>query len=100
MVSEAIIIGNPNLSQGKKQILEKLLFRIRSVQKAKKHKYVVLNAPGNMVDKIIDVIPGMKSPTVVPLAQDGWVSVHSVIMESDFWNVIDKLQEIRRHREY
>ncbi len=93
MVSEAIIIGNPNLSQGKKQILEKLLFRIRSVQKAKKHKYVVLNAPGNMVDKIIDVIPGMKSPTVVPLAQDGWVSVHSVIMESDFWNVIDKLQE-------
>jgi ATP phosphoribosyltransferase len=93
MVSEAIIIGNLNLSEEKQNILEKLLFRIRSVQKAKKHKYVVLNAPGDKVEQIIAVIPGMKSPTVVPLAKEGWVSVHSVIMESDFWNVIDKLHD-------
>jgi len=93
MNSEAVIVGNLNLSIEKQKILDKLLFRIRSVQTASRNKYVVLNAPASSVEKIVAVIPGMKSPTVVPLAKEGWVSVHSVIKESDFWDIIDKLQE-------
>ncbi|HEY4786521.1 MAG TPA: ATP phosphoribosyltransferase [Bacteroidales bacterium] len=93
MYSEAVIIGNQNLSGEKQKILDKLLFRTRSVQTASRNKYVVLNAPSASIEKIVKVIPGMKSPTVVPLAQEGWVSVHSVIKESDFWEIIDKLQE-------
>ena len=93
MLSEAVIIGNLNLSAEKNIILEKLLFRIRSVQKANIHKYVVLNAPVEKIELITSVIPGIKSPTVVPLARDGWVSIDSVIMESHFWNVIDQLHE-------
>jgi ATP phosphoribosyltransferase len=93
MYSEAIIVGNQNLSDEKQKILDKLLFRTRSVQTARRNKYVVLNAPASSVEKIVTVIPGMKSPTVVPLAQEGWVSIHSVIKESDFWDIIDKLQE-------
>ena len=93
MTSEAIIVGNQNLSDEKQKILDKLLFRTRSVQTARRNKYVVLNAPATSVEKIVTVIPGMKSPTVVPLAQEGWVSIHSVIKESDFWDIIDKLQE-------
>lgn len=92
MNSEAIIVGNHNLSEEKQKILDKLLFRTRSVQTARRNKYVVLNAPATSVEKIVQVIPGMKSPTVVPLAQEGWVSIHSVIKESDFWDIIDKLQ--------
>jgi ATP phosphoribosyltransferase len=91
--SEAVIIGDPKISQEKQQILDKLLFRIRAVQKAKNSKYVVLNAPKENVDKIIQIIPGMKSPTVVPLADDGWVSVHSVLQENEFWQVIDRLKD-------
>jgi ATP phosphoribosyltransferase len=90
--SEAVIIGNLSLSEEKQKILDKLLFRIRSVQTANRNKYVVLNAPASSVDQIKEVIPGMKSPTVVPLAKEGWVSIHSVIKESDFWDIIDKLQ--------
>lgn len=91
--SEAVIIGDPNLSEEKQQILDKLLFRTRSVQQGKRHKYVVLNAPKEKVDKIAQIIPGMKSPTIVPLAQEGWVSVHSVLEESRFWDIIDQLKE-------
>jgi ATP phosphoribosyltransferase len=91
--SEAVIISDPNLSAEKHAILDKLLFRIRSVQKAKYNKYVVLNAPKSSVDKIVQIIPGMKSPTVVPLANDGWVSVHSVIQENEFWQIIDQLKD-------
>jgi len=93
MKSEAVIISDPNLSKEKQQILDKLLFRIRAVQKAKCNKYVVLNAPKSNVDKIVQIIPGMKSPTVVPLADDGWVSVHSVLKENEFWEVIDQLKD-------
>jgi ATP phosphoribosyltransferase len=93
MQSEAVIIGNLKLSEEKQKILNKLLFRIRAVQKAERNKYVVLNAPVESVSKINQIIPGMKSPTVVPLAKEGWVSIHSVIKETDFWNMIDKLQE-------
>ena len=93
MYSEAVIVGDLNLSVEKQKILDKLLFRTRSVQTANRNKYVVLNAPASSVEKIVRVIPGMKSPTVVPLAKEGWVSIHSVIKESDFWDIIDQLQE-------
>jgi ATP phosphoribosyltransferase len=92
MQSEAVIIGYPGLSEEKQKILDKLLFRLRSVQKASRNKYVVLNAPVESVEKIKQVIPGMKSPTVVPLAKEGWVSIHSVIKENEFWDIIDQLQ--------
>lgn len=91
--SQAILIGNENLSEEKAQILEKLLFRIRSVKKAKKFKYILLNAPNDKLDNIISKLPGMRSPTVLPLAQSGWSSVHSVIEENDFWNIIEQLRE-------
>ncbi len=93
MKSEAVIISDIKLSAEKQQILDKLLFRISSVQTAKKHKYVVLNAPSSQVSRIVEIIPGMKSPTVVPLAKEGWVSIHSVLKEDEFWEIIDKLQE-------
>lgn len=92
MKSEAVIVGNPGMTAEKKQILEKLLFRTRSVQTARRNKYVVLNAPAESVSKIASILPGMKSPTVVPLAQEGWVSIHSVIQESEFWEMIDQLK--------
>ncbi len=93
MYSEAVIASSKNLSETKQQILDKLIFRLRSVQKAEKNKYIVLNAPYDQVERIKEIIPGMKSPTVVPLVKEGWCSVHSVLQESDFWEVIDKLQE-------
>lgn len=92
MKSEAVIVGYPGMTAEKKQILEKLLFRTRSVQTARRNKYVVLNAPAESVSKIASILPGMKSPTVVPLAQKGWVSIHSVIQESEFWEMIDQLK--------
>jgi ATP phosphoribosyltransferase len=93
MKSEAVIIGHPGLSEEKRKTLEKLLFRTRSVQKARVNKYIVLNAPASSIDRIVSIIPGMKSPTVVPLAKEGWVSVHSVLKENEFWDVIDQLQD-------
>lgn len=90
--SEAILIGNKELSAEKMIILESLLFRIRSVRKAKNNKYVLLNAPNDKLDTICKLLPGMKSPTILPLADPGWSSIHSVINESDFWNVIEKLK--------
>ena len=90
--SESILISNNNLSDEKKVILESLLFRIRSVKKAKNNKYVLLNAPNDKLDTICSLLPGMKSPTILPLAESGWSSVHSVISETDFWNIIEKLK--------
>ncbi|WP_448528206.1 ATP phosphoribosyltransferase [Raineya sp.] len=90
--SEAVLIGNPNISAEKQKILEKLLFRIHAVQNAKKNKYILLNAPKNALDKIVQILPGMKSPTILPLAIDGWCSVHSVIHEDDFWEIIESLK--------
>ncbi len=90
--SEAVLISNKELSANKKIILESLLFRIRSVKKARNNKYVLLNAPNYKLDTICSLLPGMKSPTILPLAESGWSSVHSVINESDFWNVIEKLK--------
>lgn len=90
--SQAVLISNRNLSAEKKSILESLLFRIRAVRRAKNNKYVLLNAPNDKLDIICKLLPGMKSPTILPLAEKGWSSVHSVINESDFWNVIEKLK--------
>lgn len=90
--SEAVLISNKNLSAGKQKLLDKLLFRIRAVKKAKNNKYVLLNAPNDKLDAICKLLPGMKSPTVLPLAEKGWSSVHSVISESDFWEVIESLK--------
>jgi ATP phosphoribosyltransferase len=90
--SEAILISNKNLSAAKQNLLDKLLFRIRAVKKAKNNKYVLLNAPNDKLDEICKLLPGMKSPTILPLAEKGWSSVHSVISEDDFWNVIENLK--------
>ena len=92
MNSEAVIIGRQGLNEEKQAILEKLLFRINATQKSRKNKYVVLNAPNNRLDEIIEMIPGMKSPTVMKLAEEGWSSVHSVLKEDEFWEVIDALK--------
>lgn len=92
LISETVLISNRSLSNEKKILLESLLFRIRSVKKAKNNKYVLLNAPNEKLESICNLLPGMKSPTILPLAEPGWSSVHSVISESDFWNVIEKLK--------
>jgi ATP phosphoribosyltransferase len=92
--SEAVIIAAPGLGEAKKMVLENLIFRIKSVQKARSNKYILLNAPNENIPEIIRVIPGMKSPTVMPLANEGWSSVHSVLNENDFWDVIDKLKAL------
>lgn len=92
LYSEAILISNKNLSSEKKLILESLQFRLNAVRKAKNNKYVLLNAPNAKLDTICKLLPGMKSPTILPLAEEGWSSVHSVISETDFWNVIEQLK--------
>ena len=90
--SEAVLVRNNQLSQEKLQLLDKLLFRIRSVKKAKNNKYILLNAPNENLQQIIGLLPGMKSPTVLPLAEPGWSSVHSVLNENDFWEIIEALK--------
>lgn len=92
MRSEAVVIAGNDLSAGKQEILDKLLFRIGAVQKAKNSKYILLNCPNEAIEKITSVIPGMKSPTIVPLAREGWSSLHSVVDENDFWERIDQLR--------
>lgn len=94
MKSEAVIISNRHLDTDAKAVLNDLLFRIRSVLAASNNKYILLNAPNNNLQQIIETIPGMKSPTVMPLAEDGWSSVHSVLSEKEFWGVIDRLREL------
>jgi ATP phosphoribosyltransferase len=90
--SEAVIIGRNDLSEQKKEILNDLLFRIRSVRAATDNKYILLNAPNDKLEEIIALIPGMKSPTVMPLAETGWSSVHSVLNEGQFWQIIGELR--------
>ena len=90
--SQAVLIKHKSFGVEANTILDRLLFRIESVKKAKKNKYVLLNAPNDQLEKIISLLPGMKSPTVLPLASPGWSSVHSVIAESDFWEIIEQLK--------
>jgi ATP phosphoribosyltransferase len=91
--SEAVLISNPNLPENKKLILEKLLFRIRAVRNSSENKYILLNAPNESIDAISKILPGMKSPTILPLAEEGWSSIHSVVKEDQFWDIIDQLKE-------
>ncbi len=91
--SEAVLVANPNLSEDKKELLDEFIFRLESVQRAKGKKYILLNVPNEKIQEIAALLPGMKSPTVVPLATEGWSSMHSVIEENDFWTVIGKLKK-------
>jgi ATP phosphoribosyltransferase len=91
--SQAVIIGNKKLDPEKKKILKRLLFRIRAVKNAKENKYILLNAPESAIEKICNILPGMKSPTILPLAEKGWYSLHSVVKEDEFWERIDQLKE-------
>ena len=91
--SQAVLIRNKNLGIVQRQILEKFLFRIRAVRKARNNKYILLNAPNEKLKEIIELLPGMKSPTVLPLADPGWSSVHSVLDENDFWDIIERLKD-------
>ncbi|HMM01340.1 MAG: ATP phosphoribosyltransferase [Prevotella sp.] len=94
MQSEALLIATKNLSQEKKDILDELIFRIEAVQTATDKKYVLLNAPEDKLSEIIDILPGMRSPTVTPLATKGWCSVQSVVEDKRFWEVISKLKSL------
>ena len=94
MHSEAVLIGNKSLGKEKEKILKELIFRIDAVQTAEDKKYILLNAPNNALPEIFDILPGMRSPTVVPLAEEGWSSVHSVISEKQFWEIIGKLKNL------
>lgn len=90
--SEAVLISCRDLDTTKQDLLEKLIFRIKAVQKAAESKYILLNAPNDRLDKIVNLLPGMKSPSILPLAEEGWSSVHSVLSEEDFWEVIEELK--------
>jgi ATP phosphoribosyltransferase len=90
--SQAVLIKNNEIDEAKTKLLERLLFRIQSVKKAKNNKYILLNAPNDKLSEIIGLLPGMKSPTVLPLAEEGWSSVHSVLNENDFWDIIEQLK--------
>ncbi len=91
--SEAVLISNNNISVEKKSLLDKLLFRMQAVKKSKKYKYILLNVPDYNLETVCKIIPGMKSPTILPLGVEGWSSLHSVVHEDDFWNVIEALKE-------
>ena len=94
MKSEALLIGNKNMCDEKKEILNELLFRMNAVKTAEDKKYVLMNAPNDKLEEIVAVLPGMKSPTVMPLAQEGWCSVHTVLDEKRFWEIIGKLKAL------
>lgn len=94
MKSEAVLIAAPQLEKDKKEILDELIFRIQAVQLAKDNKYILMNCPNEAIEKITQVIPGMKSPTILPLKKEGWSSLHSVVDENDFWKKINQLKSL------
>ena len=94
MKSEALLIGNKQMSEEKKAILEQMLFRFKAVKDAEDKKYVRMNAPKARLQEIIDVLPGLKSPTIIPLADEEWCSVHTVLDQKQFWEIIGKLKEM------
>jgi ATP phosphoribosyltransferase len=91
--SEAVVVATPGMIPAKEKILKDLLFRFQAVRRSKNNKYILLNAPNENLDKIVKLLPGMKSPTVLPLYEKGWSSVHSVVNENEFWDIIGKLKE-------
>ena len=93
MNSEAVLIARKDLDSNLRQLVNKLLFRISAVNAARQNRYILLNAPNEKLDKITALLPGIKSPTVMPLAESGWSSIHSVINENDFWGVVEKLKD-------
>ena len=93
LTSEAVLAVSPNITSENQEILDKLQFRIQSVLKARKSKYILMNAPNDKIDAIIKLLPGMRSPTVLPLAEAGWSSIHTVIEKNSFWEVLDELKE-------
>jgi ATP phosphoribosyltransferase len=92
--SQAVLIGNKNLSTAKTELLERLLFRIKAYKNGQGKKYVLLNAPNEVIPDIVRLLPGMRSPSILPLADKGWSSVHSVIHDDDFWEIIDELKRL------
>jgi ATP phosphoribosyltransferase len=94
MKSEALLIGNKQMSEEKKAVLDELLFRIEAVKNAEDKKYVLMNVPTDKVKEVVDILPGAKSPTVMPLATEGWSSVHTVIDEKRFWEIIRQLKDL------
>jgi len=92
--SEAVLISNPNLTPENQAILNKLLFRIQAFQEGKQNKYILLNAPNSAIEKICSLLPGIKSPTLLPLANKEWSSLHSVIKEDDYWEIIEQLKNL------
>ena len=91
--SQAVLAGNDNVIQNNKELLDKFIFRVNAVLKAKESKYILLNAPNDKIEAISNILPVLKSPTVLPLNNEGWSSLHSVINENTFWEVIDKIKE-------
>lgn len=94
MKSEALLIGNKAMSAEKRELLDQILFRFKAVKDAEDKKYVRMNAPKARLDEIINVLPGLKSPTIIPLADDEWCSVHTVLDQKQFWEIIGKLKEL------
>lgn len=92
LYSQAVLIRQHNVTKEEQSVLDRLLFRIHAVKRAKNNKYILLNAPNEKLDEIISLLPGMKSPTVLPLADKGWSSVHSVLSEDEFWDKIERLK--------
>ncbi|WKK67404.1 ATP phosphoribosyltransferase [Lutimonas zeaxanthinifaciens] len=92
--SEAVLAVSPEISESKKEILDKLRFRLQSVLKARNFRYILMNVPDGQIQKVISILPGMRSPTVLPLAEKGWSSIHTVIEKNKFWEVIDELQDL------
>lgn len=92
--SEAVLISNPNLTQENRAILNKLLFRIQAVREGKQNKYILLNAPNSSIESICSLLPGMKSPTILPLVNKEWSSLHSVINDDDYWEIIEQLKNL------
>jgi ATP phosphoribosyltransferase len=92
--SEAVLISNPNLSPENQAILDKLLFRMQAVREGKQNKYILLNAPNSAIERICSLLPGMKSPTILPLVNKDWSSLHSVIKEDDYWEIIEQLKNL------
>ena len=93
-LSEAVLIVNNNLDNNKQNILEKLLFRIKAVRNSSENKYILLNAPNSAIPQISSILPGVKSPTILPLAEKGWSSIHSVVKEDEFWDIIEQLKTL------
>src|SRR5699024_1004371 len=91
--SEAVLVKSKSLNESKSEVLERLLFRIRAVLKAKYSKYILLNVPDDKIESVAKILPVLKSPTILPLTQKGWSSLHSVIDEGEFWDVIDALKK-------